>query len=119
MMDCPIFRTEVIREASCEFFIAAESAEEALEAARNIRLSELDDMMACSDYDFTVRPASQVHPRAAHEYGIYVTAIGDWVQSLDDVPQVAPPPDPNQLVMELHEKPVPHLETIKMPGGTL
>jgi len=119
MRDCPIFRAEVIQERSCEFYVAAGSYEEALEAVQAMGPGELSDWMSGSDYDITVRAADGVHPRAAYEYGIYVKAINDWVQSVDDVPRVESLPDPNQLVMPLEENGVPHLETIQLPGGTL
>jgi hypothetical protein len=124
MRDCPLFRAEVTYESVVEFYLAAETMEDARRIADKVASRERSSWAGMDDWDVSLQPDDNPHPRAIHEGGgIWVQGLNDgkggWVDRVEDVPQLPPVPDPNQLVMELHEKPVPRMETVVVPGGAV
>lgn len=125
MRDCPIFQAEVIYEGGAEFFVAAETIEEARTIAGQLACSEARDWASNLDYEVNLRAVDNPHPRAVHEYGgVFVQGLnggkGDWVETVDDVPQLPPLPDPNQGVFGFEAAGGQvRQETIEVPGGEL
>lgn len=103
MRDCPVFHIEVTREAAVEFFVAAETAEEARTIAEEIATREIDWWSVYCDHDATVLgpEVERIDHRGIKDCGIWIPSEKTWVFSFDDVPQLPLLPDPNQGVLPL------------------
>lgn len=104
MRDCPIFEVEITEERSQLVMVAAETKEAAEEAACKISRADLDWFSAYRELGAYARDA-EANPWDVRHYGVWVPGLnngtGAWVHNLDDVPQLPPLPDPNQLVLDL------------------
>lgn len=104
MRDCPIFEVEVTEERSQLVMVAAETKEDAENAACKMPRGDLDWFSAYRELSAYAR---DTEPNAwdIRNYGIWVPGLnngtGGWVHSLDEVPLLPPQPDPNQLALDL------------------
>lgn len=104
MRDCPIFEVDITEERTTQIYVAAATALAAQEIAEKIAAKEIDWFGAINEYHANAYlTAASEHD--VRNYGIWVDNLlgdtGGWVHSYDDVPQLAPLPDPNQCIFDL------------------
>lgn len=105
MRDCPVFEVEVTEERSQLVYVAAETKEEAEDAARSMSRSDIDWFSAYRDVDAYARVADALNPADVRHHGVWVPSLkdgqGGWVHDFDAIPLLPPKVDPNQLVLDL------------------
>lgn len=111
MARLPIYRAEVEKTVAVEFYLAAETQEEADQLAREVAVHEVDwwEMSGIANYDVWCGREEDPEHIPQHEIdaygGVWVKRPGDekgrWVGRVDEVPMLGPRPDPNQMQLPM------------------
>lgn len=104
-----VYRVEAERVSAVEFFVAAEDEQEARRIAHRVAESEVDwwDVVEQSDVSM-VRPAhgdegaESIPQQWLDELGgIWHDGVKGWVRYVDQLDDLPPRPDPNQIAFDL------------------